>query len=222
MCTNYRPSSREVALDLLGADPGPESFPPETYPGYASPMVRRAAPGSRDGGGGFEREGLLGRFGLIPHWAKDASIARHTYNARAETVGEKPSFRDAWRRGQRCIVPMDWFYEPHWGTGKAVRWRIQHPEGAPLMVAAIWARWQPPGRPAAPAAEVISFSLLTLNADAHPVMKQFHKPGEEKRMLALLPKAELDAWLHAPPAQAAALIRPWPDLVCEPAPKSAP
>jgi putative SOS response-associated peptidase YedK len=44
------------------------------------------------------REALLGRFGLVPHWSKNDKIARHTYNARSETVAPKPSFRDAWRR----------------------------------------------------------------------------------------------------------------------------
>ena len=46
-------------------------------------------------------------FGLIPHWSKDTTIARRTYNARSETVAEKPSYRDAWRLGRRCIIrPM--------------------------------------------------------------------------------------------------------------------
>ena len=45
------------------------------------------------------RPALMGA-SLVPAWAKDAKIARSTYNARSETVGEKPSFRDAWKRGQ--------------------------------------------------------------------------------------------------------------------------
>ena len=60
------------------------------------------------------REALIGSFGLIPHWSKDNKIARHTYNARSETVAEKPSFRDAWKRGQHCIIPVQSFFEPDW------------------------------------------------------------------------------------------------------------
>ena len=58
-------------------------------------------------------------WGLIPHWAKSASIGSRTINARAETVGEKPAFRDALRR-RRCLVLADGFYE--WqGVGRAKR-----------------------------------------------------------------------------------------------------
>ncbi|WP_409559684.1 SOS response-associated peptidase family protein [Hydrogenophaga sp.] len=46
------------------------------------------------------REAVAGLYSLMPHWATDLSISRHTYNARTETVAEKPNFRDAWRHGQ--------------------------------------------------------------------------------------------------------------------------
>ena len=71
--------------------------------------------------------GPHGRVGLIPHWAKDTEISRQTYNARSETVDEKPSFRDAWRRAQHCIIPADWIYEPDWRSGKAVPRRSSGP-----------------------------------------------------------------------------------------------
>ena len=48
---------------------------------------------------------------MIPHWATDANIGRQTYNARSETVSEKPSFRDAWKNAQHCIIPVDAFFE---------------------------------------------------------------------------------------------------------------
>jgi SOS response associated peptidase (SRAP) len=51
------------------------------------------------------------RCGLIPWWAKDAKIGAHCINAMAETVTTKPAFRDAFNRGQRCLVPVDGFYE---------------------------------------------------------------------------------------------------------------
>ena len=71
------------------------------------------------------REALVGRFGLIPHWSKDDKISRHTYNARAETVMEKPSFRDAWQKAQDCIISAQAIYEADWRIGKAIATRIE-------------------------------------------------------------------------------------------------
>lgn len=200
MCTNYRPTSREVALSWFGITLPDEAWPPESWPGYLAPLARRTLERAD-----YAREGLLGRFGLIPHWARDADIGRRTYNARSETVDEKPSFRDAWRRGQRCIVPVQSFFEPSWETGKAVRWRIEHAEGEPLGVAGLWAEWRAPNGLVVP-----SFTMLTLNADTHALMKRFHRPGEEKRMLALLAPTDYDAWLAGTPAEAERLIAPYP------------
>ena len=86
-----------------------------------------------------EREALPGQLGLIPHWATDTTVARHMYNARSETVASKPSFRDAWRHGQRCIVPAEAFYEPDWRSGKAVPTRIARADGEPMGIAGLWA-----------------------------------------------------------------------------------
>lgn len=66
--------------------------------------VRQAADG---------REMTFFRWGLVPSWAKDRSIGARLINARSETVGEKPSFREAYRR-RRCIIPVDGFYEFMW------------------------------------------------------------------------------------------------------------
>lgn len=57
-----------------------------------------------------DREALLGSFGLIPHWVTNTKIARHTYNARTETVADKPSFRVSWRKAQHCIIPVETFF----------------------------------------------------------------------------------------------------------------
>jgi putative SOS response-associated peptidase YedK len=56
------------------------------------------------------REAALLKWGLVPSWAKDVSIGAKLINARSETVTEKPSFREAFKR-QRCIIPSDGFYE---------------------------------------------------------------------------------------------------------------
>jgi putative SOS response-associated peptidase YedK len=140
----------------------------------------------------------LARFGLIPTWAKDLGQGRHTYNARSETAAEKPSFRHAWQARQYALLVVDRFYEPCYDTGRAVRWSIAADNGSPLGLACLWERWVEPQT----AQTVASFAMLTVNADAHPVLNRFHKPGEEKRSPVLLPLAQWQHWLSATPEQA--------------------
>jgi len=187
----------------------PEGGRRDVWPAYPAAFIRYprplAAAPATDEGDAPEREALLGRFGLIPHWAKDASVARHTYNARSETVASKPSFRDAWRLGRRCIVPAEAIYEPDWRSGKAVPTRIVRADGEPWALAGLWTGWRD-----ATGAVQRSFTLLTVNADQHPFMKQFHQPNEEKRMVVALRAADFRTWLQAPLAEAAALVRASP------------
>jgi hypothetical protein len=113
---------------------------------------------------------------LIHAWAKDDKISRHTYNARSETAAVKPSYRTAWRQRQFGLVLVDDFYEPSYASGKAVRWKIELASGDPFGIACLWDRWTD----SASGERVVSFSMLTVNADEHPVMNQFHKLGDKK------------------------------------------
>jgi putative SOS response-associated peptidase YedK len=149
----------------------------------------------------------LAQFGLIPAWAKDAKIARHTYNARSETAFQKPSFRTAWRQRQFGLVLCDNFYEPSYDTGKAVRWKIERADHQPFGIACLWDRWTDP----ATGELVVSFSMLTVNADAHPVMNQFHKPGDENRTPVIVPNAKFESWLGASDTNAHAMMT-WQDM----------
>ena len=110
----------------------PEGIRVYVWPGYASTFIRRP------------KEAAAGDFGLIPHWAKDEKGARRTYNARTETVAEKPSFRDAWRLVRHCIIPAEAIYEPDWRTGKAVATRIERADGRPMGIAGLWTGWNGP------------------------------------------------------------------------------
>ena len=151
------------------------------------------------------REALTGVFGLIPAWAKDDEFARRAYNARSETAATLPSFRDAWRQGHKCIIPADAICEPDWRSGKAQAMRIAHSNGGALGVAGLWSAWK------SPAGDwIYSFTRLTINADDHPLMRNFHKPDDEKRMVVILPEASYDDWLNAPAAQSMAFMRPYP------------
>jgi putative SOS response-associated peptidase YedK len=144
----------------------------------------------------------LARFGLIPAWAKDDKIGRHTYNARSETVREKPSYRAAWRQRRFAIALLDNFFEPNYASGKAERWKIEQVSQQPFGIASLWETWTDP----ASGELVTSFTMLTVNADDHPVMNQFHKPGDEKRTPVVLNESQFDEWLSADESQATAMM----------------
>lgn len=208
MCSHYQ-AVREAARlrRRFGVEP-PASFgKDDIWPGYEGLMIRR--PPERDCGDEAvpDREALSGRFGLIPHWAKDTKIGRQTFNARSETVAEKPSFRDAWRRGQRCIIPAESFFEPDWRSGRAVPTRISRSDGEPMGIAGLWASWKAPE-----GEQLYSYTMMTINAEEHPLMRNFHKQGAEKRMPAILLDELYDAWLQAPVASSMQFLVQFQDL----------
>lgn len=200
MCTNYRPGARDLLALRMGGVAPEFDYVEEAFPGYAAPVLRRSAMAAA----GTPLEWTKACFGLIPYWSKDTRIARMTYNARSETASEKPSFRQAWSRRQWCLVPMECFYEPNYESGRSVRWRIERRDQAPFFVAALWDRWVAP----ATSEVVFSFAMLTINADAHPLMRQFHRPGEEKRSLVVIDDEHIDAWMNGVPNEALARLQP--------------
>ncbi len=168
----------------------------DIWPGYKGLLIRPSGQG---------REAVSGAFGLIPNWASDSKISRHTYNARTETVASKPSFREAWKKAQHCIIPAAAIFEPDWRSGKAVPTRIYRQDGNPMGIAGLWDCWQSEkGDP------VLSFTMLTVNADVHPLMQQFHKPADEKRMVVILPEKQYGDWLAANPAESMDFMRLYP------------
>ena len=206
MCANYRPASRE-ALAALPLPP-PDFAYGEAYPASVVPIVTNFAP----------RQWTPATFGLVPTWADDLKIMRSNYNARSETLGEKPSFRQAWQRGQLCIVPAEVLYEPCYETGMAVRWAIRRADGKPMVgIAGLWERKENEA-----GAPFWSMTLLTINADGHPLMQRFHKLGDEKRSVVILPDDAWGDWLRAKSESAAqAFFRGFDarDFVAEPAPR---
>lgn len=213
MCANYLPVTDRDRLKVHFAFRDLDPWPDETWPGYAAPFVRQARDADT-----HARESALGLFGLIPYWSKDLTIGRRTYNARSETVAEKPSFRDAWKAGRRCIVPAEAIFEPNWETGKAVRWKIRRRDGLPMGIAGLWSAWNAPD-----GHTLLSFTMLTINADGHPVMQRFHKPEDEKRMVVVLDETDYDAWLDAPKDRMPDFLTRYPSeaLEAEPAPRPA-
>lgn len=99
------------------------------------------------------------RWGLIPHWAKDEKIGYKMINARIETVAEKPSFRDAFKK-RKCLIPATGFYEwKHQGSRKQPYF-IKMKNGVLFSMAGIWESWKSPeGK------EIESCSIITTKAN---------------------------------------------------------
>jgi putative SOS response-associated peptidase YedK len=213
MCTNYRPTSRELLDEYFGASTPDIEFREEAYPGYQAPIIRLA---QDDGNPSKHKECIAAIFGLITIWSKDGKNYRSAYNARTETVFEKPTYRNAWRKCQFCIVPMDRFYEPNYETGKPIRWRIERQDHKPFGVAAIYDYWKNSKGEWIP-----SFSLLTVNADAHPIMGRFHPVNDEKRSIVVIEPESYDDWLNATTDEAITYFAPVPSdsFATAPAPK---
>lgn len=206
MCADYTPTRQAAWEKAFRATFPAGEFKPETFPGYSAPIVTSADPAA----------GVLATFGLLPHWAKP-ELVRSTYNARSETASSKPSFRNAWKHGQFCIIPATEIFEFHYerDDAKPTRWAIRHRDGEPLGIAGLWESRKRDGR------VEHSFSMLTINAGSHPIMSRMHKPSDEKRMVVILDPGDYDAWLATPPDQALGWMRPYPAelLAAEPAPR---
>ena len=212
MCANYTPPSPARIKAQFDVDYSGPDYPEEIYPGYLAPIIRLSDDGSAN------TECVSACFGMVPVWAH-RTLARHTYNARSETVASKPSFRHAYSKRQLCIVPAETFFEPNYESGRAVRWKIQRDDHSLLGIAGLW-EWRPHG--GTDDQPLLSFTMLTINAQTHPVMRHFHRPEDEKRMLVLLEPAQYQGWLHARPAELAHFLHAYPaeKLITDPAPST--
>lgn len=210
MCTRYL-SPDQAAIERfwqIGRSQ-PWRWPDEVFPGAAAPFIRR-------GRAAAERELVLGRWGLIPWFAKTARLTYSTHNARFEEIAAKASFKESWRRGKRCLIPARSFDEPCWETGRNVWWRFRRADGALWALAGLWNEWTDPE-----SGEVIaSYTMLTTNADAHPLFSRMHKPdpklppgSQDKRCPVAIEAADVEIWLGGSIDQAARLVHmPPPEL----------
>ncbi|MEM5405853.1 MULTISPECIES: SOS response-associated peptidase [Paraburkholderia] len=181
MCTNYAAARRDQLFKHFGIEPPESPWRDEVYKDYATPIIWRVEDDDRAD---------LATFGIVPRRHIPEGVkAFDTMNARSETVGEKRSFSGAWKKLQLCLIPCNGIYEPNYESGHAVRWRIGLADHAPFAVAGLWREWnEPEGR-------ALSFTMLTLNADSHPLMRRFHKPGTEKRSVVIVPRDQHENWL---------------------------
>lgn len=155
----------------------------------------------RQSGGDGARGYANLRWGLTPPWAKDGADSRRMINARAETLADKPSFREAFRH-RRCLIPADGYYE--WQKapdGTTQPFHIRRDDGAPFAMAGLWeSRQMPDG-------ETLESCVLITTA-ANRALEPIHH-----RMPAILPVDAYDAWLDEQSGighDLSALLRPYP------------
>ncbi|MBA3625400.1 MAG: SOS response-associated peptidase family protein [Methylibium sp.] len=214
MCANYVPVTRaDRLLMFFGVQRHRDEPDHDVFPMGLAPFIRLAPPGTEPADTArFLDDGI---FRFVPDFITRMGWARQTYNARSETVDRKATYKEAWGKGHRCIIPAEAIYEPNYESGSAVRWRIRLANDDPMGIAGIYRTWAN-----VEGELVFTMALLTVNADDHPFMKRFHLPGEEKRMVVILDPEDYEGWLTCGVAEAKArYCRQWHGpLVGEPAP----
>jgi putative SOS response-associated peptidase YedK len=132
-------------------------------------------------------EGSL--FGLVPKWAEDINISKHTYNARHETIFQKPSFQESAYKCKFGVIPVTEFYESKYTNNKPQRWAVKRKDGRAFYIAALYEIRKLNDK------IIRSSAMLTMDAIDHPMMKDFHEPGDVKRSVVVIPHEQLDEWL---------------------------
>jgi putative SOS response-associated peptidase YedK len=145
------------------------------------------------------------RWGLLPSWAKDPSISNRLFNARAETVAEKPSFRSAFAK-RPCVIPVDGFYEWDHRPGQAKQPHyFTRVDGEPVLFAGLWERWHNPEDPEdAPPVQTCTIITTTPSVDIEAL---------HDRMPVVLESADVAQWLNIQqygPDERMLLLRPAP------------
>ena len=125
----------------------------------------------------------LCRWGLIPWWAKEQKIGNKMINARAETLLQKPSFRDSFKQ-RRCLVLADGFYEWMKTSDQKIPYRISMRDNGPFAFAGIWDVWR-----TSEGKDLRSFSIIT--TEPNELMRPLHN-----RMPVILRKENEHRWLQ--------------------------
>lgn len=202
MCGRFLLTAPVDALRRLFGVADSPNFPARynIAPTQDSAVIRLDAEGGR--------ELMLMRFGLIPSWAKDQSIAASLINARSDGVAAKPSFRQAFKQ-RRCLVPADGFYEWKPGPAKGPKqpYLIARADRATFAFAGLWERWQGDGQ------TIHSFSIIT--TDANKALAPIHH-----RMPVILDPKDYATWLDPQNAAPQNLLQPAPDELMQAIPVS--
>jgi len=170
----------------------------------------------------------VGQWGMIPRGSQDriprakpranqkAGTRLSTNNARAERVATAWTFKWAWADGRRCLIPAVSFDEPNWESGRNEWWRFRRRDGTLWALAGLWDEWKDPAT-----GEIVpNYTMLTINADAHPLMRRMHRPEldpktrqplppekQDKRSVVAIEASDWDRWLRGTVDEARALLR---------------
>jgi putative SOS response-associated peptidase YedK len=172
------------------------NIPPGLQPRYNIAPTQPVAVVANDGQNRLD----FFTWGLVPSWAKDPSIGSRMINARSETLAEKPSFRNAFRR-RRCLILADGFYEWHQAAKgqPKVPIYIRFKDHRPFAFAGLWERWQSPD-----GSEILSSTIITTRPNK--LVENYHN-----RMPVILPEESYPQWLdpgEGDPRQLSALLGP--------------
>jgi len=186
--------------------------------------------GPLDRGPFYTRDGLFeGQWGMIPP-GSETNVPKtkegkrmSTNNARLERVHQAWTYRFAWQKGQRCLIPAENFDEPNWESGKNVWWTLAQASGEPWALAGIYGVWTDKQT-----GEVLHhYSMLTQNCDGHPLLARLHKSDpqlppsqQDKRTLIPIAPADWETWLTGSVDQAREVIRLWPEDAFRAGPRS--
>ena len=146
------------------------------------------------------RHAVAMRWGLVPWWAKDIKTGLTLFNWQSETVTTKNAFAEPFRRGHRCLVPCDGFFEFTGERGKKQPWLFRSCDRGVMAFAGLWEQWR--GPPEARLAEpLLSFSIATCAPNAMVA------PIHDRMSVAFAEPAAWDAWLR--PDASPDEIREW-------------
>jgi len=175
MCGRYVITSPPAAIRALFGYPEQPNFPPRynVAPTQPIPIVRLNE--------GRRRFALM-RWGLIPAWVKDPKTFSLLINARAESVLDKPAFRNAMRR-RRCLIPADGFYEWREAGGRKQAYFVRRKDGAPFAFAGLCETWTGPN-----GEEIDTAAIVTTTANR--TLSAIHD-----RMPVILPDQAFELWL---------------------------
>jgi putative SOS response-associated peptidase YedK len=193
MCGRYLITTAPEAFRRLFGYPEQPNFPPRynVAPTQPVPIVRIAE---------GRRQFALVRWGLIPPWVKDPRKFTLLINARADSVNDKPAFRNAMRR-RRCLFPADGFYEWKDEAGRKRAYCVRPKDGGPLAFAGLWETWMGPN-----GEEMETATIITTAANRDLAHLHERKP-------VIVPPEAFDLWLDCKTVDAvtaAALLMPAP------------
>ena len=209
MCNVYRPARVEMFTEQPPGKVISKPYKPVVGPLNDAPYYTAH---------GWE----VGQWGMIPpssktHIPMTAQGKRmSTNNARIEGIEKKWTFKLAWTKGQRCLIPALSYDEPNWESGKNEWWTFTRKDGKPWMLGGLYSEWTDKET-----GEVWpNFSMLTQNCDSHPLLNRMHKPEldpktkeplppekQDKRAVVPIEEEDWSHWLNGSLEDALALVK---------------